>query len=174
VIPLPILIGLGLVLGYIVLSPAGPLGAPSQPPTPPAPPPPGQGGGGTPGAGPTPLPFPPAAPNAGNQADAVPPFVPGFPADATFAGGAGQDLMVPLGGGTPDLSVGPSTMQHHAPLPSPMQRVSAHHSAGSWQHAPNPWLDHAQPEWTADGQAIFRNTAGDIVYCGPWYPPQPE
>ena len=62
-LPLPILIALGVVLGYVVLSPAGPLGpAPPSPQPQPVPPMPSA----------TPIATTPAT------SDAVPPFVSGF------------------------------------------------------------------------------------------------
>lgn len=64
-LPLPILIGLGLVLGWVVLSPAGPMGPPQPTPTPTPP-------------TPEPWPSPPATTATTPPTDAVPPFVSGF------------------------------------------------------------------------------------------------
>jgi hypothetical protein len=45
-------------------------------------------------------------------------------------------------------------------MPASSARVSGH----------DPWDFDGQPEWLPDGRAVFRNTAGDVVYVGPWWP----
>jgi hypothetical protein len=162
-LPLPIiLVGLG-VLGYIAFgSPASPL-SPAQPVAPPTPP----SGGGTPSSGGSAA---PPSGTGGGGGDAVPPFVSGFGADQIQPGTPLSGIMVPLAMGEAmrNMSAHYATPPAHT-APSAHAATALAHHVGSWQHGGNPWLDESQPEWLADGQAVFRNTDGDIVYVGPWW-----
>ena len=178
-LPLPILLAGAAVLGYILFgSPASPL-SPSQSGSPPPPAPPG-GGGSTPSPG----------GGYGGGGDSVPNFVPGFGADTPVGPavlGSGPNsyelapwFLDPYGAPTVPMTnfdpMGPAATttgpQVPAP-PTPMHQIRQSgrpaHVGGGWNRNGRPWDDQTQPQFLADGTAIFRNTAGDIVYVGPWW-----